>query len=124
MILSGSIKNNIAFYDDTITEDTIIQSAKDACIYDYIMSLPDGFDTVLGEGGLGLSEGQIQRLAIARALSIGAAVIILDEATSALDAETEEKVLNNIKERKDLTSVVISHRKCAFNIADSVLYIR
>ena len=124
MILSGSIKNNIAFYDDTISEDTIIQSAKDACIYDYIMSLPDGFDTVLGEGGLGLSEGQIQRLAIARALSIGAAVIILDEATSALDAETEEKVLNNIKERKDLTSVVISHRKCAFNIADSVLYIR
>lgn len=124
MILSGTIKSNIAFYNEEISEQTMIQSAKDACIYDYIMSLPDGFDTILGEGGLGLSEGQIQRLAIARALSTNANVLILDEATSALDEQTEENVLCNIKNRTDLTTLVISHRKCAFELADKVLHIQ
>ncbi len=123
MILSGTVKSNISFYNDSITDEQIIQSAKDACIYDYIMSLPDGFDTQLGEGGLGLSEGQVQRLAIARALASGAPVLILDEATSALDEQTEYAVLSNIKNYKNITSIVISHRKCAFELADNVIYI-
>ena len=122
MILSGTIKNNISFYDDSISDEQIIQSSKDACIYDYIMSLPDGFDTVLGEGGAGLSEGQTQRLAIARALCSGAPVLIFDEATSALDEQTEHQLLLNVKKR-GITSVVISHRKCAFELADNVIYI-
>lgn len=122
MILSGTVKSNIAFYNNNITDDNIIQSAKDACIYDYIMSLPHGFDTVVGEGGSGLSEGQVQRIAIARAFACGAPVLIFDEATSALDADTERKVLQNIIKR-GITSIVISHRKCAFELAHNVIYI-
>ncbi len=124
MILSGTVRSNISFYNDEVSEDDIIQSAKDACIYDYIMSLPNGFDTMLGEGGAGLSEGQVQRLAIARALCTDARVLMLDEATSALDSQTEQDLLSNIKKRSGLTSIVISHRKCAFEVADNVIYIQ
>ncbi len=116
MIISGTLRENIAFFTDA-DEDKIIQSAKCAEIYDYILTLPMGLDTVLGEGGLGLSEGQTQRIAVARALCTDAPVILLDEATSALDDITEAKILENIKNLAGRTSVIITHRKAALDIA-------
>ena len=80
-------------------------------------------DTVLGENGLGLSEGQVQRLAIARALYLDAPVILLDEATSALDDETEAQILQNIKSLKNKTCIIISHRAAAFDIATRKIHL-
>lgn len=114
MILSGSVRENIAFMNDEVTDDEIISAAKTACIWDVISSLPEGLSTILGEGGMGLSEGQIQRLAVARAICSGAPILLLDEATSALDEETEDMMLQNIIEKKDTTCIIISHKECAF----------
>lgn len=113
MILSGTIRENIAFMKPNVTDDEIISSAKTACIWDMISSLPDGLDTMLGEGGAGLSEGQIQRLAVARAICSGAPILLLDEATSALDEKTENEMLDNIMKEKDKTCIIISHKECA-----------
>jgi len=110
MILSGTIRDNISFFDENPDIDKIIRAAKAAQIIDDINKMPDGFDTVLGEKGHGLSEGQVQRLAIARALYYDAPVLLLDEATSSLDIATEEKLLKSIREMTDKTCVIISHR--------------
>ena len=117
MIVSGTIAKNIAFFDDNPDMDKICKAARIACIYDYIETLPDKMDTFVGEKGLGLSEGQVQRIAIARALYYDLPVILLDEATSALDEETEALILKNIKNLKDKTCIIISHRRAAFDIA-------
>ncbi len=124
MIFSGTIKENIAFSSDDIDEEKLKKASKDACIYDYIMSLPDGFDTVLGEGGLGLSEGQIQRLALSRAFYSSRPVILLDEATAALDEDTEKAVLSNIKSMSDKTCIVITHRQNTRDVCDRILHIK
>ena len=121
MILSGTIRENIAFYRE-INDDKIIKAAKTAQIYDFISQLPEGFDTVLGEKGLGLSEGQIQRIAIARAIYFDAPLLILDEATSALDEKTELQVLKNIKECGK-SCIIISHKKASFEICDKIIRI-
>ncbi len=115
MILSGSIKDNISFMNSIADEEKIIEAAKTACIWDVIKELPKGLDTILGEGGTGLSEGQIQRLAVARAIYSDAPILLLDEATSALDEETEEKMLENIMKNKNKTCIIISHKKCAIS---------
>ncbi|MBR5451420.1 MAG: ABC transporter ATP-binding protein [Clostridia bacterium] len=120
-VLTGSIKENITFFNDGIDEQRIIEAAKAAEIYDVISSLPDGFDTKIGERGIGLSEGQIQRIAIARALIFNAPVLLLDECTSALDGETESKILANIRNMKTKTVIIITHRPKALDISDSVL---
>ena len=117
MIISGTIRKNIAFFDDDPDEEKVISAAKNACIYDYIKTLPDGMDTCIGEKGLGLSEGQVQRIAIARALYSDLPVILLDEATSSLDEETEANILANIKSLNGKTCIIISHRRAAFDIA-------
>ncbi len=121
LILSGTIGENIAFFDESVSRERLIEAAKSAEIYDYISSLPDGFDTVIGERGLGLSEGQLQRIAIARALILDAPVLLLDECTSALDSETESKILGNIRNMKTKTVIIITHRMKALEISDSVL---
>ena len=110
MILSGTIRDNITFCDENPDEEKIIRAAGAAQIIDDILKMPDGFDTVLGEKGHGLSEGQVQRLAIARALYYDAPVLLLDEATSSLDIATEDKLLTAIREMTDKTCVIISHR--------------
>ncbi len=118
MIISGTIRENIAFLDAGGDGERVVCAAKNACIWDYISELPYGLDTVLGEGGMGLSEGQVQRIAIARAFYHGAPIILLDEATSALDEATELEILKNIKAMKDKTCFIITHRPGAFEICD------
>ncbi|MBP3448356.1 MAG: ABC transporter ATP-binding protein [Clostridia bacterium] len=120
MILSGTIRKNIAFYRE-VNDEKIIRSAKVAEIYDFIETLPDGFDTVLGEKGLGLSEGQVQRLAIARAVYLDAPLFLLDECTSALDEATEAKVLRNLKNMENKSCIIISHKQAAFDVADRAI---
>ena len=123
MIISGTIRKNIAFFDDNPDPERVEEAARLACILDYINTLPEGMDTVLGENGLGLSEGQVQRLAIARALYLDAPVILLDESTSALDDETEAQILQNIKSLKNKTCIIISHRAAAFDIATRKIHL-
>ncbi len=121
MVLSGTIRENIALYNDKISEEEIIKAAKAADIYELIESMPDGFDTVLSERGGGLSEGQIQRISIARALLTDAPVLLLDEATSALDEATETKVLSNIKAMKDRTVLFVTHRNTSLKVCDTII---
>lgn len=110
MILSGTIRENIAFGREKIGEQDLIRAAKAAEIYDYIVSLPDGFDTLLAERGAGLSEGQIQRIAIARAIAADAPILLLDECSSALDEQTEQAVMKNLSAMTDKTVLFITHR--------------
>ncbi len=118
LILSGTIYDNITFCDEKPDLDKVISAAQAAQILDDINKLPDGFNTILGEKGHGLSEGQIQRLAIARALYFDAPILLLDEATSSLDLQTEEKLLNSIKTMTDKTCIIISHRREVMQACD------
>ena len=111
-LLSGTIRENISFIKDDATEEEMWNAIDFACA-DFIRELPMGLDTVIGEKGLGLSEGQVQRIAIARAFLSGSPIILLDEATSALDENTELKLLHNIKKLSDKTCILISHKKAA-----------
>lgn len=120
MILSGTLRDNIKFANKSASEDEVIRCAKLAEIWDFISSLPDGLDTVVGERGLGLSEGQVQRIAIARALLYDTPVLLLDEATSALDETTEEKIIRNLKGLESKTCLVISHRQAAIDACDKI----
>lgn len=123
LLLSGTVRENIKFINPAISDDKMEEAARAACIYDFIMQLPDGFDSALGERGSGLSEGQMQRIAIARALCADAPVLLLDECTSALDSETEEAVLRNIAALKTKTVLFISHKNAAFSFCDTHLAI-
>ncbi len=123
MVLSGSIRDNITLCNPEITEEKVIEAVKAAEIYDFIQSLPDGLDTVLSERGAGLSEGQIQRISIARALLVDAPVLLLDEATSALDEATETKVLTNIKNMTDKTILFITHRNTSLKACDRIVHV-
>ncbi|MCR5653717.1 MAG: ABC transporter ATP-binding protein/permease [Ruminococcus sp.] len=116
-LLSGTIRENISFVRPDATDDEIMEAAKTACA-DFIDELPDGLDTILGEKGMGLSEGQVQRVAIARAILAGAPMIILDEATSALDEATEIRLLENIENFKNKTCILISHKKAANKVCN------
>ncbi len=124
MVLSGTVRDNISFMSDSVTDEQVTAAAKAACIYDVIAELPNGFATVLGEGGAGLSEGQLQRLAVARAICSGAPILLLDEATSALDEATEHEMLTAIRNLKDRTCIIISHKDCAIRLSDSVIAIK
>jgi len=118
LILSGTIRDNVTFADKNPDEDKVIRACTAAQIIDDINKMPDGFETVLGEKGHGLSEGQVQRLAIARALYYDAPVLLLDEATSSLDIATEEKLLSAIKSMTDKTCIIISHRREVMEACD------
>ena len=118
LLLSGTIRESVSVVKPDATDEEIIEASKIACAYDFIKELPEGLDTVIGEKGAGLSEGQVQRLAITRAILSSAPIILLDEATSALDEETEEKLLYNIKQLKNKTCVLISHKKAAYSVCN------
>ena len=118
MLLSGTIKENISFMRENVSDDDIERAIHLSCCDEFISEFPQGLDTLIGEKGMGLSEGQTQRIAIARALVTKAPVILLDEATSALDEETELKLLNNLKQLNNMTCIIISHKKAALNICN------
>ena len=123
MVLSGTIRENLTLCNPDISEEELIKATKSADIYDLIASLPDGFDTVVTERGGGLSEGQIQRISIARALLTDAPVLLLDEATSALDEETETTVLKNIKELNEKTILFVTHRNTSLKVCDKIIHV-
>ncbi len=121
LVLSGTILDNVKFGNPDIDDEAVMSALNDACLGDLINSLPDGINTVIGERGLGLSEGQIQRISVARALCCDAPILLLDECTSALDAETEIKLLQNITSNRNKTVLFISHREAALSICDKQL---
>ena len=121
MIISGSIRENIAMCNPDISEEEIIKACKIAEIYDYIEALSNGIDTILSEKGSGLSEGQLQRIAIARAIVAQSPILLLDEATSALDKPTEAKELKNIKDMADKTVILVTHRTSNLNLCDNII---
>ena len=92
-----------------------------ACADGFVGELEDGVDTLLGERGTGLSEGQMQRIAVARAIFSGSPILLLDEATSALDENTEKQMLQNLRQMTDKTVVIVTHRPAALEICDRVI---
>lgn len=123
-MFNDSIRNNITLLSDTITDDDIIRVSNLLGIHDYIMGLPDGYDTIIGDRGLKLSGGQKQCLCIARALLCNPSIIIFDESTAALDAETESVVQSAISIcQGDKTILFISHQKTSILSADKVVAI-
>ena len=126
-LFSGTIRENLAFFSEEENEATLEErerrALKAACA-EFVFGLPEGLDTPLRERGGGLSEGQLQRLAVARALLSERPILLLDEATSALDGETEKRLLENIRKEKNKTCLIVTHRPAALEIADVVLRVQ
>lgn len=122
-LFSGTIAENIIFARENVTDEEMKNALKISCADEFISALPDGVDTYLGENGAGLSEGQQQRIAIARALLSGAEVLLLDEATSALDEATEKRFIENLR-TVGKTAILITHRKSPLSIASSSYIIK
>ena len=121
-IFNLSIKDNLKLVKKDLTDDEMISACKTACLHDFIINLPEGYDTIVGEGGINLSGGQKQRLAIARALVQKTKIILFDEATSALDNETQtsiQQAINNMK--NDYTILIIAHRLSTIINSDRIL---
>lgn len=121
LLLSGTIRENLTVVKPQATEKEIQDAIYASTMDEFLPQLPLGLDTSLGESGMGLSEGQAQRLAIARAVLGGAPIMLLDECTSALDAETEEKVLRRLKELPNRTCIAVTHRPAAMELSDCLL---
>ncbi len=122
ILFNDTIFNNIAFGQSGTTKEQVIEAAKIANAYDFILELPDGLDTVIGDRGLSLSGGQRQRISIARAVLRNAEILILDEATSAMDTESEKLVQDALdKVMKNRTSIVIAHRLSTIQYADIIM---
>ena len=123
-LFGGTIEENIAYGSENVTREDVIRAAKAARIHDYIMSLPDGYDTVLSDDGVNVSKGQKQLLTIARAMLLNAPMVILDEATSNVDTRTElliQEAMNRLTEGR--TSFIIAHRLSTIQNADMILVI-
>lgn len=122
-LLHGTIRDIVSFADPAHAgdEERLGRALQTACAEEFVSGLEQGADTELGERGAGLSEGQTQRLAIARAIFSGRPVLLLDESTSALDAETEEQLLKNLRGLTDRTVIIVTHRPAALAICDRVL---
>jgi subfamily B ATP-binding cassette protein MsbA len=123
-IFDDSVAHNIAYGEKEIDQDKIIAAAKEAAIHEFILSLPAGYETRLGEHGTRLSGGQKQRISIARALLRQAPILLLDEATSALDNESEKLIQQALKKlQKGRTTLIIAHRLSTIKDADTIVYI-
>lgn len=123
-IFNLSIRDNLRLVKENITDEEMIEACKTACLEDFIKSLPDGYDTIIGEGGINLSGGERQRLAIARALVQKTEIILFDEATSALDNETQaniKKAIDNMK--NEYTILIIAHRLSTVIDCDRILFL-
>ena len=120
-LFADTIENNIKFGNPAASHNEVVKAAQKACCHDFIMSLPDGYDTVIGEGGATLSGGEKQRISIARAILKDAPIIILDEATSSVDPENENLLMGAIAElTKNKTVIMIAHRLKTVRNADQI----
>ena len=123
-LFSGSVRDNIAYGKPEATFEEIVEAAKKANIHDFVQSLPDGYDTLVGERGARLSGGQKQRISIARLFLKNPPILILDEATSALDNESEEYIQKSLDElAKNRTTLTIAHRLSTIRNAREILVI-
>ena len=123
-IIEGTVAENLRLIKPDATDEEIISALKLSCAYDFIKNLPDGINSYVGESGKGFSEGQIQRISIARALIKNAPVLLFDEVTSALDEETELRLLENIRKHlKNKTVIFVTHKLNALEISDRILKI-
>lgn len=122
-LMSGTIREVVAFADksEMHNEEKLKQALKISCADEFIRELENGMDTILGERGLGLSEGQMQRIAIARAAFADSPILLLDEATSALDERTEKKLLENLRSITDKTVIIVTHRPKALEMCDKII---
>jgi ABC-type bacteriocin/lantibiotic exporter with double-glycine peptidase domain len=123
LIFKGSVQENISFWDNTMQENTIIQSAHDAAIHDIIASRKNAYESEVTERGTNFSGGQRQRLEIARALALNPSILIMDEATSALDSQSEEIILDNIKKR-GCTCLIVAHRLSTILDCDEIIFMQ
>ena len=121
-MLSGTIRDNLLLGKLNATDEELEEALKTSCA-DFVLDLPEGLDTVCSESGGGLSEGQAQRIAIARALLRDRSIMLFDEATSALDPETERKLLKNILDKHDKTVIFITHRPAVIDYCNQTLKI-
>ena len=123
-LMSGTIREIVSFADkaDMRNDARINKALQIACADEFVAALDGGVDTLLGERGIGLSEGQMQRIAIARAIYSESPILLLDEATSSLDADTEKRLLQNLRRMTDKTVVIVTHRPAALEICDRVLH--
>lgn len=121
-LMSGTIRDNLRLGKLDATDEEMKEALRKSCA-DFVFELPDGLDSLCSEKGAGLSEGQAQRIAIARALLRNRSVMIFDEATSALDMDTERQLLNNILESSDKTVIFITHRMAVADYCNAVLKI-
>ena len=118
LLLSGTLRENLTITNPEATEDQIEKALQVSAMDEFMPALPRGLDTVLGENAQGLSEGQAQRLSIARAVLSDAPVLLLDEATSALDEQTERTVLQRLRQLPNKTVIAVTHRSAAGQMAD------
>lgn len=118
LLISGTLRENLTITRPDATQEEIDQAIHISCMDDYLSTFPKGLDTVVGESAAGLSEGQAQRLSIARAVLSGAPILLLDEATSALDGETERLVLQRLRSLQNKTCIAVTHRPAALELCD------
>lgn len=121
MLFSGSVRENITLLNRDASDREINDALAVSCADEFVSSLPQGLETILGEDGSGVSQGQAQRLAIARAILSGKKIILMDEATASLDAVTEERFINNLKNTHGITVVFITHREKVLDSADKII---
>ncbi len=123
-LFADTIENNIKFGSQDASREEVVEAAKKACCHDFIMKLPDGYDTVIGEGGASLSGGEKQRISIARAIMKDAPIIILDEATANVDPENEKELVDAVKAlTKEKTIIMIAHRLKTVRHADQIVVV-
>lgn len=124
-LFSDTVAENIRFGSkDWMTRDHVEKAAQSADAHEFVSKLPKGYDTVIGEKGVGLSGGQKQRISIARALAKKAPILVLDDSTSALDMETEHQIQQELKDMKGVTKVIIAHRISAVRHADEIIILQ